>query len=385
MRLAFRLSRYNRYSFIPLFGFARRFGETLLCNSAHDILECSPHLVFYSFMSPHAPDVYSEVSRLRGMLKGTLFVAGGPHPTALPNEVLEEGFDSVVVGEGEGVFVKLLEDATKGRLKPVYRGSAGDFPLYSLADSPYTGPVELVRGCPFGCRYCQVSYMFGRRPRCRPLEQVLSEAEVLLERGRRFVRFIAPNALSYMSEDGVSPNVEVLRSLFSGLKALGVEQVFFGSFPSEVRPDSVTPEAVELMAQFCSNRRVVVGAQSGSPRMLELMGRGHGVEDVKRAVEILNSFGFEVSLDFIFGLPGETERDMELTLALIEELYGRFRVRVHAHSFLPLPGTPWAKASPAPIPKWVKRRLHMWERQGLLDGNWVQQERMGRVLCRMSA
>ena len=381
MRLVFRLSRYNRYSFIPLFAIVKRQGfEPLLAESFSEVCELSPDVIFYSFMTPNRGEVYKELTRLKERFPKVLAVAGGPHPSAMPGEVLSCGFDAVVVGEAEQVMERLLKDILAGRCSGVYRGEKVPEINYSLSFSPYTGPIELVRGCPFGCTFCQVSHLFGRRPRYRSLESVFREAKVLIERGRRFVRFLAPNALSYMSPDGKTPNLEILKRLFEGLKALGVEQIFFGSFPSEIRPDSVTYEAVELMSRYCANKRVVVGAQSGSDERLRILKRGHSVSDVERAVQILHSFGFLVHLDFIFGFPGETEVELVDTLNFIERLLAKYRVKIHAHTFIPLPGTPLWGSTPSEIPKWVKRVLHDWERAGLLDGNWAQQEYMRRVM-----
>lgn len=63
----------------------------------------------------------------------------------------------------------------------------------------------------------------------------------------------------------------------------------FGNFPSEVRPDYVTVEAAKAVRPLCDNRVMAVGAQSGSPRVLRTIGRGHTVEDVYRAVENLQA------------------------------------------------------------------------------------------------
>ncbi len=380
MRVAFRLTKYNRYSFIPIAWCASRLGASVvLCHSPEEVLSSGADVAFYSFMTPQAKEAYREAHFLSGKL---LLVAGGPHPSALPREVLDAGFDAVCVGEFEPVARRLFSDMESGSVSGIYGLSAEGFPRYSMEPSSYTGPVELVRGCPFGCKFCQVSYLFGRRPRYRGLGEVLREAVVLRERGRRFIRFIAPNALSYMSPDGVRPNVPVLRGLLESLAELGFSQIFFGSFPSEVRPDSVTEEAASLMAEFCANRRVVVGAQSGSNERLLELGRGHTVEDVELAVATLNRHGFEVSLDFIFGFPGETQKELFETVSFMERMLSVYRVRVHAHAFIPLPGTPYWGVPPSPIPRWLNRLLHALERDGLLDGNWSQQEHFRRELCR---
>ena len=382
MRIAFRITKYNRYSFVPLFWLLKKRGiEAVPCFSKEEVFASGASFVFFSFMTPFAEDAYKEMAELKE--SGFKIVAGGPHPSALSYEVLSSGADAVVVGEAEGVMDELINDIVSGSLKELYSAPLNSFPGYSMEASPYTAAVELVRGCPFGCKFCQVSYLFGRRPRNRPVDEVLYEAQVLLKRDRRFIRFIAPNALSYCSHNGIEPNVELLEELFSKLKEMGFLQIFFGSFPSEVRPESVNEEAAALMKRFCANKRVVVGAQSGSNERLKELGRGHTVEDVERAVSILNGYGFEVSLDFIFGFPKETEDEQRQTLNFIEMMLEKYRVKIHAHAFIPLPGTPYWNEEPSPIPRWLKRRLHELEGKGLLDGNWAQQEYFRRRLCRL--
>jgi radical SAM superfamily enzyme YgiQ (UPF0313 family) len=119
--------------------------------------------------------------------------------------------------------------------------------------------------------------------------------------------------------------------------------VILGAFPSELRPEHVTPRALEVLRRYCDNRQVIVGGQSGSDRMLAAMGRGHDAEAVTRAAAIALEAGFRPSVDFIFGLPGEDEADREATRRQMAVL-ARLGARVHAHAFDPLPGTPWSRA-----------------------------------------
>ncbi len=382
MRFAFWVTKYNRYSFVPLYYLLDKSGfDFKVYFSVDELEEADFDVLFFSFTTLFAEETYKVLSKLRSQ-RNFVAVAGGPHPTAMWQEVLHMGFDAVVIGEVEPIWEVLCKDLVKKNLRRVYSSKlSACFPKYSLRASPYLSALEIVRGCPFGCRFCQVSYMFGRRVRYRPLKDVLDEAGEIVKRGRRFVRFIAPNALSYLSRDGVTPELGGLRKLFEGLLDVGVEQIYFGSFPSEIRPDSVNEKIVKLMAEYCYNKRVVVGAQSGSNYRLKKLNRGHTVEDVERAVTFLNDYGFVVSLDFIFGFPEETESELKETLVFMERLLSRFNVRIHAHTFIPLPGTPYWGKKPSEVPKWFKRVLHGWERDGLLDGNWAQQEHARRKLC----
>ena len=144
------------------------------------------------------------------------------------------------------------------------------------------GPIEITRGCPFACGYCQTSHLLGMRPRHRSVAMIARYAGVIRQRGLRDVRVVAPDAFSYGSPDGRTLNLGALESLLAALReTLGSEgRLFFGTFPSEVRPEHVNQAALELVKRFADNDNLIIGAQSGSDKMLDRCGRGHSVADV---------------------------------------------------------------------------------------------------------
>jgi radical SAM superfamily enzyme YgiQ (UPF0313 family) len=148
---------------------------------------------------------------------------------------------------------------------------------------------------------------------------------------------------------------------------VGKERVYLGSFPSEVRPEMVTDDAIALIKRLAGNRNITIGAQSGSPRLLEKVRPGHTVDDVQRACEIVLRHGLVPNVDVIFGLPGETEADRKLTERLIEELSDRGAC-IRSHAFIPLPGTPLADAEAGLIGGDVDRLLGRLARKGRQHG-----------------
>jgi radical SAM superfamily enzyme YgiQ (UPF0313 family) len=156
--------------------------------------------------------------------------------------------------------------------------------------------------------------------------------------------FITPSALSWGSPDGgcdlaaIEALLATVREV-AGPPAPGA-RVLFGTFPSELRPEHVSPRALALLRRYCDNCTILLGGQSGSDRLLRLMGRGHDAGTVDRAVAVALEEGFRPSVDFVFGLPRETEEDRAATRLQIERL-ARAGARIHAHAFDPLPGTPW--------------------------------------------
>jgi B12-binding domain/radical SAM domain protein len=325
----------------------------------------------FSFMSPQLPQLLPVLAGLQPLPPNVTLVAGGPHASGEPEQTLRLGFDVVVTGEGEVTFPLLLDRILSGercydglagigyldeagRFRRTQRGPWVDldaYPPFSLKHRKLAA-IEITRGCPWACTFCQTSFFMGGRMRYRSIEQILYWLKrARAELGMRYARFISADCFCYGSPDGRQPNLEPVERLVRSVSALmGRENTFFGSFPSEVRPGAVTKEAVALVKHYCANDNIVIGAQSGSPRMLHLIHRGHTVEDVFESAEIIVAAGLKCVVDFIFGLPEETPEDRELTLAAIRRLT-KLGATINSHFFYPLPGTPLAHTvagEPAP-------------------------------------
>ncbi|MFN4132671.1 MAG: TIGR04013 family B12-binding domain/radical SAM domain-containing protein, partial [Caldimicrobium sp.] len=251
-------------------------------------------------------------------------------------------------------------------------------------------PIEITRGCPFLCKYCQTPRLFGVKVRHRSIEKILFYDEALLKKGIRDLRFITPNAFAYGSSDGKTLNLEALNLLLSELHKLTQiynGRIFFGSFPSEVRPEHVNEETINLIKNYCANDNLVIGAQTGSEKMLEYLARGHTVEDVRRAVKLILKAGLKAKVDFIFGLPGESEDTLKETLSFMEEL-AHLGAIIHAHTFLPLPQTPFMKKTPGNLSPEILNFIKKYLPKGQIFGNWEKQrflaEKISKELYNLS-
>jgi len=145
--------------------------------------------------------------------------------------------------------------------------------------------------------------------------------------------------------------------------------IYFGTFPSEVRPDFVSEEALDLVAKYCKNRHLSIGGQSGSDRVLKRIGRGHDVEAVRRACDLCIDRGIVPNIDLIVGLPEETPEDQRMTLDLAREIVGKGG-RIRAHHFTPLPDTPLEDANSAPVGDDVAKEMGKLALGGKATGRW---------------
>jgi B12-binding domain/radical SAM domain protein len=353
-------------------------------------------VVAWSFYSASFDEVARELAAVRAAAPDprVLHVAGGPHATADPGATLAAGFDLAALGEGEETLPALLarvasgEDPRQGPglawLEAGRIVSTGRAPPVDLDRLPpcapragRIGPIELTRGCVWGCRFCQTPFLFKARFRHRSLEGVRRWIRWQASIATRDLRFLTPSALSYGS-DGAGCDLAAIEALLAGARedAGPGARVFFGTFPSELRPEHVSPAALALIRRYCDNGTLVLGGQSGSDRLLAEMRRGHGAEEVERAARLAVGAGFLPSVDLVFGFPGETEEDRALTRGLMRRL-AEAGARVHAHAFMPLPGTPWAGAAPGRLDAETRRLLDRLASAGRAHGQWRRQEARG--------
>ena len=354
-------------------------------------------VVALSFATANLHKVAALLDELRSLAPAPFVVAGGPHPSARVEEVLRLGADAVVGGEGEEALPALLERLLAGESPAGLPGVAmlgqGDEVLRGPRAKPVDldayppigvehrrfGPIEITRGCPCACAFCQTSFLFGGRMRHRSVKSIVAWVERAMEQGYSYARFVSPNAFAYQSEDnGRSVNLDAIERLLREMALLmGQKLVYFGTFPSEVGPETVTPEAVALVRRYCGNDNLIVGAQTGSDRLLQALHRNHTVADIYRAAETIVAGGLRPVVDLIFGLPGEDAQDVAATLRLMEDLVDMGAL-LHTHTFMPLPGTPLEDAPPGQVDPALHPLLDRLASQGHQIGQWRKQEEIAR-------
>lgn len=344
-------------------------------------------IVAYSFMSADLLEVTLEIKKLRGLLKNkVIFIAGGSHPSGKPEDVLRLGFDYVFVNESEITlpsFLKELEagktlyfnpdSSTHQRIIKNGRIDISKFPPFGVKHNFLT-PIEISRGCPWCCKFCQVSQIHGKKMRHRSIDKIIEFIkEVVENRGWERIWFISPNAFAYGSEDGYSPNLEAIEELLAKIKEVGMKEIYFGSFPAEVRPESITELVLKVVRKYCNNKMIMIGVQSGSDRLLKFIGRGHDTKLALQAISKIKSAGFIPHVDFIFGLPTEDIEDRKKTFEFISKIAGSFSAKIHTHTFMPLPGTPFEKELSMGIDSKTIKHLGELTRKGIVIGCWYRQ------------
>lgn len=265
-------------------------------------------LVGLTCMSHQASRAYQIADEFRR--RGRPVVIGGFHATLAPDEALGHA-DAVVVGEAEGVWPRVVEDAAAGRLSGRYASNRlSDLkglptPRYDLLDlSRYripNLPAQTTRGCPYACNYCEVTQVYGAKFRYRPPEEVVAEVEALMRLGRR--KFV------YFVDDIFNAHRKHAFAVMEGLKKLKVHWTCLCT--ANVGDDG---EMLDLMrASGCLH--INIGMESVIPESLKSVNKKQNHADrYKEQFAAIRKRGIEFSLNVMFGLDGDTRATFEATV-----------------------------------------------------------------------
>jgi B12-binding domain/radical SAM domain protein len=346
----------------------------------------------FSLMTIQMPkfkkNIISTIQLLEKYHSNVFTICGGAHPTARPQEFLELEITKnyyVVQGEGEKnlaqILIKLIGNEAKEVQQPQIIQTQtddlveiGKYPPFSEKFRLF-GPIEISRGCSYRCKFCQTgnNSIFMRHA---TVDNVVKWVTKAVEIKYDKVWFLSPNAFAYGSKNGIGTDAKTLQNLLSQIKNIqGLKEIYFGTFPSEVRPEFINKEILEAITPYISNKYIVIGAQNASDRLLKQINRSHTFQDVRTALTLLDQYNLSANLDFIFGLPGENEEDIDVNIGFFQEILNKKikNVKIHTHTFMPLPGTPLEKESVGVINPKVKNIIGKLAKKGLAYGEYAAQ------------
>lgn len=251
--------------------------------------------------------------------RGKTVVAGGPHPTSLPEAVIEAGCDYVVRGEGENTIPLLLEAMRVGKTGIIENGERPElttspiprFDLLRLNDYA-TVTIQTSRGCPFDCEFCDVVNLFGRIPRYKTPKQVIAELETLYRLGARGSVFICDDNFIGSKKHALA----FLQELTPWLRSRGKPFSFLTQASVNLGQDL---EMIDLMTA-ANLREVFIGIESPDEKVLQTSHKYHNIKNpLIESLYTLKKNGMEVIGSFIIGLDGETQGAGERICAFMEE------------------------------------------------------------------
>ncbi|UCF98042.1 MAG: B12-binding domain-containing radical SAM protein [Spirochaetaceae bacterium] len=235
----------------------------------------------------------------------TPVVAGGPYPTSSFDKI--EGVDHFVLDEAECTLPEFLRDLEQGQAAPIYRAegkpplSLTPLPRFDLVDVTLyeSMPLQFSRGCPFGCEFCDIIEMFGRKPRTKDPEQFLAEVDHLYNTGFRGSLFIV--------DDNFVGNKNKVKELLPHLASWQRAHRYPFTLSTEA---SITlaqdQELLDLMVG-AGFTMVFIGIETPDAKTLAMTHKTQNLrEDVLESVIRIQKRGIEVSGGFIVGFDGES-------------------------------------------------------------------------------
>jgi tRNA-2-methylthio-N6-dimethylallyladenosine synthase len=218
---------------------------------------------------------------------------------------------------------------------------------YTARANPHRGYITIIEGCDKFCAYCVVPYTRGRE-RSRTSASVLEEARQLADLGYTEIQLLGQNVNSYCDPNGKKSFAELLGTV---AEVAGIRRVrFTTSHPRDFGRDIV--DVIDSVPALCDHVHLPV--QSGSTRLLDAMQRLYTREQYLERIGWIQAARRDISItsDMMVGFPGETEREFEETLSLLDEVgYDS----VFTFKYSPRPNTPALRLDDA-IPDAEKAR-----------------------------
>ena len=293
----------------------------------------------------------NAIRRARKLNPNAVIGVCGCYAQTAPEEIRKLDVDVLIGTDGRAEFLDKMAAAAAEKLRWEHVEDAGlprafeQLPSGGLAERT-RALLKVEDGCNNFCTYCIIPYARGR-VRSLPLENAVAEARKLAAEG---YREIVVNGIEISSWGWEWHDGSCLRQLLAALCA---------AVPSvRVRLGSLEPRTID--EEFCKTLsgfenlcpQFHLSLQSGSDSVLRRMHRKYDSARYLQSVELLHRYfpGCAVTTDLIVGFPGETEAEVEASLALIRRCA---LSKVHIFPYSRREGTPAAKM-PDQVPKAVK-------------------------------
>jgi len=298
-----------------------------------------PDIIGITCLTPMALRSVEAAKIAKEVMPNSIVVMGGPHPSVLPAETLQNNsIDIVVIGEGERTMfelVKCIESGGKlekvpgivfrknGRLAQTMPRSPTDLDLLPLPalhllpmESYHPTPANhrklpchtmiTSRGCPFGCTYCSNS-IFARKYRASSPQNVLREMwRLISEYGAKEILFW---------DDVFTLNQQRAREICE----LIIEQGLNIPWTCETRVDCVTEDLLAQMKK-AGCWQIGYGVESGDQEVLDTVKKGITLEQVEKVFKWTKEAGIDTRAYLMIGLPGETRKQVLKTIDFTKRL-----------------------------------------------------------------
>jgi radical SAM superfamily enzyme YgiQ (UPF0313 family) len=259
--------------------------------------------VFISAMSIQSESANEVIKRCKRL--NAKIVAGGPLFTSSPEYY--QNIDHLILNEAEITLPKFLDDLRDGNPKQTYTSedwadiAATPLPLWELISmNNYTSMnIQYSRGCPFDCDFCDITVLYGRKPRTKTREQVIAELDALYSTGWRGpVFFVDDNFIG----NKVKLKNEILPAIVEWMETN--KSPFY--FNTEVSINLADDDRLMQLMVKAGFEAVFIGIESPNEEsLIECNKTQNRNRDLLQSVQIIQSAGLEVQGGFIVGFDND--------------------------------------------------------------------------------
>jgi len=273
--------------------------------------------VFISAMTIQRNSAQEIIARCLRM--GVKSVAGGPLFTACHEDFPD--VDHLVLGEAELTLPPFLADVLRGEPRHLYAdeqwANLADtpIPLWGLIDvGNYAAMnIQYCRGCPFDCEFCDITALFGRKPRSKTREQLIAELESLYVRGWRGAIFFVDD--NFIGDKGKLKR-EILPAIIDWMERKGRPFYFYTEASIDLADD---PLLMELMVR-AGFEEVFIGIETPNEESHAESGKMQNKNrDLLASVKFIQRSGLQVHGGFIVGFDSDPPSIFDRQIHFIQE------------------------------------------------------------------
>lgn len=308
-------------------------GKLKIPTVEEEVADFNPEVVGISVFSYLYDESLEMIDRVSRCTDAPIMV-GGPHVTLFPEDFTGDKRVSYIVrGEAEASISDIVARSGRTHRPEVVDcmvPTAEQIPPINLdiaLGSEYLGDyqIQLSRGCPFNCSFCNVDLVAGRRVRLRDLRLCLDQIEAVV-RSRPSIRSVS------ITDDCPTLNRKRFKEF---LREFAKRDLGTLLTIDNVRADLVDEEMLQLYV-LAGGQNICLGAESGHPEVFKMVNKGESLDKVIDAAGLIRKHGLQLGLCFVIGLPGDTmERHMS-SLALAKQLRPDY---IYWNMCTPWPGT----------------------------------------------
>lgn len=271
----------------------------ILCEDYKGEIKEGFDLVAVSF---HSFSVKTAI-RIRDNVKCKL-ICGGHHPSALPEQMIEIGYDQVVIGEGENIFIDIIlgnEDKIVQSGNEYFNINTYPFPDYTGLnwDKNWGVPIISSRGCVFQCNFCASQRFWNKKWYSRNPDNVIEELKKTIQEGHKTWIF---------EDDNFTLNKERAINICKEIKKLTNGTL---DWQCVSRAESLVDDELCIALKDAGCYKVWLGIESLSQDSLDRCNKNTTVEKMCIGMQTANKHDLKTVCQFILGLPGDTEDNIK--------------------------------------------------------------------------